>query len=86
MKFLLWFGMSQTGKSSAISLLTGDKSIECGKYGKGSSTTSEVKVYKDSLQNLPKDIISSIRLDYVIPDWFTTTRKPEITLRRKSSN
>ena len=47
MKFLLWFGMSQTGKSSAISLLTGDKSIECGKYGKGESITKDVKVYED---------------------------------------
>ena len=45
MKFLLWFGSSQTGKSSSIKLLTGNHTIKCGEYGKGRSTTADVKVY-----------------------------------------
>lgn len=48
MKFLAWFGHSQTGKSSSIKLLTGDKSIKCGEYGYGTSTTSDIRIYRDS--------------------------------------
>ena len=52
MKFLLWFGMSQTGKSSSIKLLTNDKTIKCGEYGAGRATTSEVRIYKDIVPKL----------------------------------
>ena len=47
MKFLLWFGASQTGKSSSIKLLTNNQTIRCGEYGKGKSTTGEVRVYHE---------------------------------------
>ena len=38
-RFILWFGMSQQGKSSCIKLLTGNTSIKVGEYGEGTSTT-----------------------------------------------
>ena len=47
MKFILWFGMSQTGKSSSIKLLTNDQTIKCGSFGQGGSTTSDIKVYTE---------------------------------------
>ena len=51
---LLWFGKSQTDKSSCIKLLTGDPSIVCGKYGPGVSITNEVKIYQDHKPKLLK--------------------------------
>lgn len=39
--------MSQTGKSSSVKLLTGDKTIQCGVYGKAQSTTSLIQVYQE---------------------------------------
>jgi hypothetical protein len=44
---LIWFGASQTGKSSSIKLLTGDSSIICGAPGRGESTTSDINIYKE---------------------------------------
>ena len=51
-KVLLWFGKSQTGKSSSIKLLTGDETIQCGVYGEGRSTTSAVRCYEEKQHKL----------------------------------
>jgi|688.fasta_scaffold1402038_1 hypothetical protein len=44
---LIWFGATQTGKSSSIKLLTGNDSIACGALGRGASTTSEISLYSE---------------------------------------
>jgi len=44
-KLVIFFGFSQTGKSSVIRDLTGDTSIVCGN-GNGSSTTTAVHIRK----------------------------------------
>lgn len=51
---LIWFGATQTGKSSSIKLLTGDSSIICGALGRGGSTTSDIKIYKETWPRLNK--------------------------------
>jgi GTP-binding protein EngB required for normal cell division len=43
---LVYFGSSQTGKSSTLKLLTGDDSVVCGDYGKRSSTTYDIRIYR----------------------------------------
>ncbi len=50
----MWFGYTQTAKSSIIKLLTGDQTIQCGRPGRGGSTTSEIKIYKEILPKLTK--------------------------------
>ena len=47
MQVLIYFGATQTGKSSTLKLLTGDESVVCGDYGKRASTTYDIRIYRE---------------------------------------
>ena len=55
-KVILFFGFTQTGKSSSIKDLTGDQSIVCGN-GSGSSTTNSIKIIKSVNPKLSNSFI-----------------------------
>lgn len=44
---MIYFGATQTGKSSTLKLLTGDESVVCGDYGKRVSTTYDIRIYSE---------------------------------------
>ncbi len=44
---MIYFGATQTGKSSTLKLLTGDESVVCGEYGKRESITSNIRLYRE---------------------------------------
>ena len=51
---MIYFGATQTGKSSTLKLLTGDESVKCGDYGKRESTTSNIRLYREIKSKMSK--------------------------------
>jgi GTP-binding protein EngB required for normal cell division len=57
MKCVIFVGDTRTGKSSALRDLTGDQSIICGKGNLGSSTTTNIQIYKSISPKLSPNYI-----------------------------
>ena len=51
-KVVIFFGNTQTGKSSTIKDLTGISSIKCGD-GSGASTSNSIEVYNPTCPKMP---------------------------------